>query len=276
MDTEEINALADAVAQRLEQRQADDRTGLPATRHGMKKRDEERICALFAPPSPLPTQSEVARFIDHTQLKPDADRGAIEELCEQAREHNFFSVCVNSANVRLAHTLLHGSRTKVCAVVGFPLGAALPSSKAFEAREAMRQGAAEIDMVLNIGALKSRDYGLVSEGIRAVVEAVPGKIVKVILECAALTEREKILASALAKGAGAHFVKTATGFGGGGATVEDVRLMREVVGEDMGVKASGGVRDLATAQAMFEAGANRLGCSSSVAIVTGGSGNDDY
>ena len=233
--------------------------------------------AAFSPPKSDPGHAEMARYIDHTLLKPDAERDEIEKLCTDARQHEFFSVCVNSSNVRLASSFLGGGgRTKVCAVVGFPLGAGTPASKAFEAREAVRCGAEEIDMVLNIGALRSRDYTLVTDDISRVVKAVPGKIVKVILETGMLTDHEKIIACSLSKVANAAFVKTSTGFGPGGATVEDVALMRAVVGPDMGVKASGGVRDYETAVAMLRAGANRLGCSSSVAIVTGGKGAGGY
>ena len=277
MEPSQIEELATQLANKLSQASA---AAAPA-RNGMEARDQDRERSMFSRPLPLPTRERLAHFIDHTQLKPDAPREAIEQLCAEAREHNFWSVCVNASNVRLASTLLRGARTQVCAVVGFPLGASTPSSKAFEAREAARYGASEIDMVLNIGALRSLDYHLVSQDIAAVVEAVPGKIVKVILETSLLDEREKIIACALAKGAGAHFVKTSTGFNGGGATLDDVRLMREVVGQDMGVKASGGIRDAKKALAMLEAGANRLGCSSSVAIVGGktleASGSDqDY
>ncbi len=232
--------------------------------------------AAFAPPKTDPAHAEMARYIDHTLLKPDAERDEIEALCREARQHEFFSVCVNSSNVRLASSFLGNGRTKVCAVVGFPLGAGTPASKAFEAREAVRCGAEEIDMVLNIGALRSRDYALVTDDISKVVKAVPGKIVKVILETGMITDHEKVIACALSKVANAAFVKTSTGFGPGGATIEDIALMRAVVGPDMGVKASGGVRDYATGVAMLRAGANRLGCSSSVSIVTGGKGSGGY
>ena len=265
MEPSQIEELAGQLASKLAHASA---AATPA-RNGMEARDQDRERSMFSTPLPLPTSDNLARYIDHTQLKPDAPREAIESLCEEAREHNFWSVCVNAANVRLASTLLRGARTQVCAVVGFPLGASTPASKAFEAREAVRHGASEIDMVINIGALKSRDFHLVSEDIAAVVEAVPGKIVKVILETSLLEDREKIIACALAKGAGAHFVKTSTGFNGGGATAEDIKLMRDIVGQDMGGKASGGIRDAKKALAMLEAGANRLGCSSSVAIVGG-------
>lgn len=230
----------------------------------------------WTPPANMPSAKEVSRYIDHTLLKPEATRDQIQALCDEARAHNFFSVCVNSANVRLAASFLSGSGVKVCAVVGFPLGAGTPGSKAFEAREAVRCGADEIDMVLNIGALKSRDYALVADDIAKVVKAVPGKVVKVILETGMLTQDEKITACSLSKVANAAFVKTSTGFGPGGATAEDIALMRSVVGPDVGVKASGGVRSYDDAIAMIKAGANRLGCSSSVAIVTGGQGAGGY
>lgn len=270
--TIDTDILADALAARL----ATNNTELSASSHraGMELLDENAVARLGALEA-MPAPEELARYIDHTQLKPESSREDLQELCEQAKEHGFWSVCVNSSNVRMVSQLLRGSRTCVCAVVGFPLGAATPATKAFEAREAVRYGATEIDMVINIGALKSGDYHLVSSDIAAVVNAVPGKIVKVILECASLDEREKVIACALAKGAGAHFVKTSTGFGRGGATVEDIALMRSIVGPDVGVKASGGVRDYATAKAMIEAGASRLGCSSSIAIVTGAAATGD-
>lgn len=264
IDPDQIEELAEALAGRLRERPE-----TPSRRAGLSAREAGREGAPLAAPDPLPTRAEIARYIDHTQLGPDAPREAIERLCEEAREHGFYSVCVHGANVRLASQLLRGARTRVCAVVGFPLGVMTPSARAFEAREAMRQGASEIDMVLNRGALRSGDFALIHDDVAAVVEAVPGKLVKVILECAELDEREIVIACALAKGAGAHFVKTSTGFGAGGAALEDVALMRQIVGPDMGVKASGGVRDFEAARAMLEAGASRLGCSSSVAIVTG-------
>lgn len=236
-------------------------------RQGLRPRAEREIGGLSAP-SPLPSPEETARYIDHTLLKADATHQEITALCEEARQHGFFSVCVNLANVPLAAHLLHGSTTRVCAVVGFPLGATSPAVKAFEASQAVRAGASEIDMVINVGALKSQDLELVAQDIEAVVAAAQGKLVKVILECALLDEREKVVACSLAKGAGAHYVKTSTGFGPGGATVADIRLMRAIVGDDVGVKASGGIRDYATARAMLEAGASRLGCSASVAIVS--------
>ncbi len=300
MDDRTIDALVDAITEKVRDRLM---PGLAPAEQGSCSREDGRkvhasgclSCALpvegcsscglnpmaqsaFAHGAPkvIPGPSEVSRYIDHTLLRPDVDRESLQALCDEARKHNFFSVCVNSSNVRLAASFLSGSGVKVCAVVGFPLGAGTPASKAFEAREAVRCGADEIDMVLNIGALKSRDYALVAEDIERVVKSVPGKVVKVILETGMLTLHEKIVACGLSKVAQAAFVKTSTGFGPGGATVEDITLMREVVGKDMGVKASGGVRTYEDAVNMLKAGASRLGCSSSVAIVTGGKGTSGY
>ena len=218
----------------------------------------------------------LAGYIDHTLLKPEATREQLSKLAEEARTHQFATVCVNSSNVRLMKQLLGSSGVPVCAVVGFPLGAMTPRAKAYEAREAIRCGAQEIDMVVNIGALKSRDHKLVFEDIKAVVEASRPVGVKVILETSKLTHDEKVSVCSLSVAAGAAFVKTSTGFGGGGATVEDIALMRNLVGPNMGVKASGGVRDAASAKAMLKAGANRLGASASVAIVTGKRSNSSY
>lgn len=211
--------------------------------------------------------AHVAPYIDHTLLKPEASREELRKVCDEARQYGFATVCVNAANVRFAAQQLSGSGVKAIAVVGFPLGASTPSAKAFETREAIRNGAQEIDTVINIGALKSRDLALVFEDIKAVVDAAQKVPVKVIIETAKLDHDEKVIACALAKAAGAAFVKTSTGFGGGGATPEDVALMRSVVGPDMGVKASGGVRNIADAEAVIAAGANRIGASSSVEIV---------
>jgi deoxyribose-phosphate aldolase len=212
--------------------------------------------------------SSLASMIDHTLLKPDATHQEIKRVCEEARKHHFATVCVNSAYVDIVAELLKGSSTKPIAVVGFPLGAASSPSKAFEASEAIRAGAKEIDMVINIGALKGRDYEAVLEDIRRVVEASNPYPVKVILETASLTQEEKVIGCALAKAAGAAFVKTSTGFGAGGATVEDIQLMRRVVGPEMGVKASGGIRTYDDAIKMIKAGANRIGASASVAMIT--------
>jgi len=211
----------------------------------------------------------VASAIDHTLLKPDATADDIDTLCREAREWKFATVCVNPTWVALAARRLQGSGVGVCSVVGFPLGATTPDVKQYEARRAIFDGATEIDMVLNVGALKSGDVRLVSEDIRAVVAACIERQVttKVILETALLSDEEKATACTLAKAAGADFVKTSTGFGPGGATATDVALMRRVVGAEMGVKASGGVRDLQQMQAMVAAGATRIGASAGVRIV---------
>ncbi|MGE0403558.1 MAG: deoxyribose-phosphate aldolase [Kofleriaceae bacterium] len=213
--------------------------------------------------------TDLAKMIDHTLLKPDATRDEVVKLCEEARKHRFASVCVNTTWVPLAKSLLSGTDVMVCAVVGFPLGAMLPTAKAYEARDAVRQGAKEIDMVINIGALKSRDYETVFEDICRVVKASAPAGVKVILETGMLDQEQKIIGCTLSKLAGAAFVKTSTGFAKGGATVEDIEMMRRIVGSDVGVKASGGVRTAEDAVKMAQAGANRIGASASVAIVTG-------
>jgi deoxyribose-phosphate aldolase len=213
--------------------------------------------------------SDIARLIDHTLLKPEASRSQVETLCHEAREHGFATVCVNPAWVSLCAGLLRGSATRVCSVVGFPLGATLPEVKAFEAGRLVALGACEVDMVINVGALKSSDYRLVERDIAGVVQASRGggALVKVIIEAALLDDDEKVKACVLARAAGAEFVKTSTGFGPGGATAADVALMRRVVGPGMGVKAAGGVRDLQSAQAMLAAGADRIGASVGVKIV---------
>lgn len=213
--------------------------------------------------------TKLAGMIDHTILSPDATREALTKICEEAREYHFATVCVNSSNIPLVARLLKGSGVKPIAVVGFPLGAATAQAKAFEAKEAIRAGAGEIDMVINIGALKSKEYKKVYDDILRVVETSKPHKVKVILETSNLNYEEKVAACVLSKTAGAAFVKTSTGFGSGGATVEDIELMRKVVGEDMEVKASGGIRTKEDAEAMVKAGANRIGASASVAIVTG-------
>ena len=212
---------------------------------------------------------DVARFIDHTLLKPEATRAEIETLCQEARQNSFASVCVNPYWVKECAYLLYGSPVKVCTVVGFPLGATTADVKAFETRRAIFDGATEIDMVINLGALKSGDDALVKRDICAVVEAAHEgcAIVKTILETALLTDGEKVRACVLAKEAGADFVKTSTGFSKGGATVADIELMRRVVGAHIGVKAAGGVRDLASAKEMIAAGATRIGASAGVRIV---------
>ncbi len=214
---------------------------------------------------------EFARFIDHTMLKADAMPGEIEKLCEEAKKYGFASVCVNPGNVARAARLLQGASVKVCTVIGFPLGATTSEVKAFETNDAIHNGAEEIDMVINVGALKSGDDDFVLHDIQQVVKAANGCLVKVILETALLSKEEKVKGCLLAKQAGAAFVKTSTGFGPGGATMEDVGLMRETVGPKLGVKASGGIRDFETAKRMIDAGAIRIGTSSGVVIVSGGS-----
>ena len=211
----------------------------------------------------------VARMIDHTLLKPDASRDDIETLCREAAEYAFASVCVNPTWVATCARFLHGSGVKVCSVVGFPLGATTADTKHFETRRAIFDGAREIDMVINVGALKSGDLRLVERDIEAVTAPCreAGALSKVIIEAALLTDDEKVTACTLAKAAAADFVKTSTGFGPGGATAADVALMRRVVGEDMGVKAAGGVRDLDGLKAMVAAGATRIGASAGVRIV---------
>jgi len=212
---------------------------------------------------------EIARMIDHTLLKPDASQDQIAQLCYEARKYGFASVCVNPTNVKLCSQLLQGSPVHVCAVVGFPLGATPPEVKAYEAQQAIDNGATEVDMVLNIGALKSKDYALVERDIATVARTchTGGAILKVIIEAALLTDEEKVIACQLAKAAGADYVKTSTGFGPGGATVHDVTLMRRAVGPEMGVKAAGGIHPYEEAQAMVVAGATRIGASAGVKIL---------
>lgn len=214
---------------------------------------------------------DLAHYIDHTLLRPDATAEEIDELCDEAREFHFASVCINPTWVRRAAANLRGSDVAVCTVIGFPLGATTPEVKAWEARKALRDGAREVDMVINVGALKSGDSELVLADIERVVDAAHevGALCKVILETGLLTDEEKVMASALAKKARADFVKTSTGFGHGGATVYDVALMRETVGPEMGVKASGGVRTAEDVEDMISAGATRIGASAGVQIVGG-------
>lgn len=220
-----------------------------------------------------------ASKIDHTILKPDAMEAAVQTICEEARKFGFASVCINPSNVKLASELLAGSDVKVCTVVGFPLGATTTRTKAFETQEAIENGATEIDMVINIGQLKGGNDDFVKQDIAEVVKTAGSQaIVKVIIETCLLTDDEKVLACNLAKSAGAHFVKTSTGFSGPGASVEDIILMRKTVGPDMGVKASGGIRSKDDALKMIEAGATRIGASASVAIVSdqNDNGGSDY
>ncbi len=219
----------------------------------------------------------IASLIDHTALKPETSKEQIEKLCGEAVEYGFASVCVNPCYVSLCSQLLKDSKIKVCTVIGFPLGATTSAIKAAEATEAIENGAREVDMVINVGAVKSGDFDYVKKDIEAVVQAAKGKaLVKVILETCLLTDEEKRLICRICKEAGADFVKTSTGFSTGGATVEDIKLMRDIVKPTMGVKASGGIRDYETAKAMIEAGASRIGASASVAIAnkekSGGNG----
>jgi len=213
--------------------------------------------------------AQLARYVDHTLLKPEATRADIERLCAEAREHKFAAVCVNGSRVELAAHLLEESDVKVAAVVGFPLGAMDADAKRYEAEAAIDQGAQEVDMVMNIGRYKDGDFKYVVRDIRDVVAAAEGRIVKVILETCLLTNDEIVSACKLALEAEAHFVKTSTGFSKAGAIIEHVRLMRDTVGFNCGVKASGGIRDTPSAIAMIRAGASRLGTSNGVAIVKG-------
>ena len=217
--------------------------------------------------------ASLARYIDHTLLKPEATPAQIAQLCAEAREHAFAAVCINPANVAQAAQLLQGSSVAVCTVVGFPLGASLAEVKAFEAQQALNQGAAEIDMVINIGALKGGLFDLVSREIALVVQTCKARpkpaLVKVIIEACLLTDDEKVRVSQIAQAAGADFVKTSTGFSSGGATPGDVALIRRTVGPAMGIKAAGGVRTRAEADAMIAAGATRIGTSSGVKLVQG-------
>ncbi|MFW2501459.1 deoxyribose-phosphate aldolase [Clostridium diolis] len=210
----------------------------------------------------------IAQYIDHTILKPEATVEDVKRLCREAKEYNFASVCVNGCYAKLVSTELAGSEVKTCVVVGFPLGAMTKEAKAFETSQAIENSASEIDMVINVGALKSKDYKFVKEDIEAVVNAAKGKaLVKVIIETCLLTDEEKVKACEIAKEAKADFVKTSTGFSTGGATKEDIALMRKTVGPDLGVKASGGVRDFKAAMNMINVGASRIGSSNSIAIV---------
>lgn len=207
------------------------------------------------------------KYFDHTLLAANATRSEVEQLCKEAREYDFMSVCVNPYFVPLAKKELAGSDVKVCTVIGFPLGQMSTKAKVFEANDAVKMGADEVDMVINVSALKDQDYDYVRNEIHEIKEACEGKLLKVILECCYLSKEEIKKASELAKEAGADFVKTSTGFGKGGAKAEDVKIMRETVGSDMGVKAAGGIHTLADFKAMVDAGANRIGCSHSIQIM---------
>lgn len=220
---------------------------------------------------------QLANKIDHTILKADTTKEQIIKVCQEAKTHGFYSVCINPTWVKEAANQLAGSEVDVCTVIGFPLGASTSAVKAFEATNAIENGATEVDMVINIGALKDGDYQLVQSDIAAVVEAAKGKaLVKVIIETSLLTDEEKVKACELAVAAGTDYVKTSTGFSTGGATVADIALMRKTVGPEIGVKASGGVRDQATALAVVEAGATRIGASAGIAIVQGEQSDSDY
>ncbi|MCS1392182.1 deoxyribose-phosphate aldolase [Lysinibacillus boronitolerans] len=222
-------------------------------------------------------EKNFARMIDHTLLKAEATKEQIEKLCAEAKQFNFASVCVNPTWVKRSSELLEGTDVLVCTVIGFPLGANTPAVKAFEAKDAIANGAKEVDMVINIGALKDKDYELVQADIAAVVEAAKDSaLVKVIIESCLLTDEEKVKACELAVAAGADYVKTSTGFSTGGATAEDIALMRKTVGPELGVKASGGVRSLEDMKKMVEAGATRIGASSGVAIMNGLIADSNY
>ncbi|WP_251518181.1 MULTISPECIES: deoxyribose-phosphate aldolase [unclassified Staphylococcus] len=217
-----------------------------------------------------------AQYIDHTLLKPDSTREQVDKIIEEAKQYHFKSVCLNPSHVAYAAEKLQDSDVLVCTVIGFPLGATTTEVKRFETENAIKNGASEIDMVINIGALKDGRYDDVQSDIEAVVKAAQQHTVKVIIETCLLTDEEKVKASELSKAAGAHFVKTSTGFAGGGATAEDVKLMKETVGDDLEVKASGGVRNLEDFNKMLEAGATRIGASAGVQIIQGLESNSDY
>ena len=236
----------------------------------------EEICSKYGAQTQTPaagdgyTPADMAKYIDHTYLKPEASVNEIRKICDEAKKYHCASVCVNPSYIQYVAQQLEGSGVTPCCVIAFPFGTSTPEAKAFEASDAASKGAREIDMVINVGAIKSGDWLLVKRDIEGVVNAVKGRDkVKVIIEACLLTDEEKVKACTVAKLAGAAFVKTSTGYSTGGATVEDVRLMRETVGPEMGVKASGGVRTYDDAIAMLKAGANRLGCSSTMKIVSG-------
>ncbi|CAI6051458.1 Deoxyribose-phosphate aldolase [Paenibacillus sp. JJ-100] len=222
------------------------------------------------------TTSQLAKMIDHTLLRADATRNEITKLIEEAKQYQFASVCVNPGWVSYASEQLQGTGVDICTVIGFPLGASTSEVKAFETKDAIAKGATEVDMVINISALKDGNDDVVEQDIRAVVEAAAGTLVKVIIETCLLTDEEKVRACQAAVRAGADFVKTSTGFSTGGATPEDIALMRRTVGPDVGVKASGGVRSLEDMQKMIEAGATRIGASSGVKIMQGGQSTSSY
>lgn len=210
---------------------------------------------------------KINKYFDHTLLAANASKEEIIKLCKEAKEYDFMSVCVNPYYIGVAKKALEGSDVKVCTVIGFPLGQMTTDSKAFEASDAVKKGADEVDMVINVAALKDKEYDYVKNEIHAIKTACDGKLLKVILECCYLSKDEIVIASRLAKEAGADFVKTSTGFGKGGATPEDVKIMRDTVGENMGVKAAGGIHTFDDFNAMVRSGANRIGCSHSIAII---------
>jgi len=249
LNTEQINDIVKKVTQEILERCGRD-AGLSA-------------CTDFEPAS-------LAAYIDHTLLKPESSIEDVRKTCDEAKKYKFASVCVNPSYIRFVASQLEGTSVTPCCVIGFPFGTHTPEAKKAETLEAVKNGARELDMVINIGAIKSNDWHLVKRDIQAVVDAAKGKAgVKVIIETALLTDEEKVKACAVSKLAGAEFVKTCTGFAGGGATVEDIALMRATVGPEMGVKASGGVRTYETAVKMIKAGANRLGATAGIAIVSG-------
>ena len=265
MDQKElIDKIAKEVMQRLSER---------SLNKGAANQDNTQLHATSSRMSP----TELAGYIDHTLLKPEAVESQFEQLCSEAVKYKFKSVCVNSSWVPFVAKKLRGTGIIVCSVIGFPLGGMDTRSKAFEARSAMASGATELDMVINVGALKSGNLKLVEEDIRAIKRACRSTtVLKVILETGLLTEAEKILACEISKKAGADFVKTSTGFAGSGATVADIALMRRIVGPAMGVKASGGIKTFDQAVALINAGASRLGCGASVAVITGGQVQGNY
>lgn len=255
-----IDKITEEVMRRIEQKLAG-----KAALGGAEKGDD------------LSEPAALAKYIDHTMLMPDAPDAAFDKLCEEAKRWGFKSVCVNSSRIPYVAKLLRGSDVKLCAVIGFPLGQVDSRSKAFEARRCIEEGCTEIDMVINVGQMKSGNLKYVEEDIRTVRRAMrKNSLLKVIIETSLLTDDEKVLACQIAKRAGAQFVKTCTGFAGGGATPEDIALMRRTVGPDMGVKASGGVRNYPRAVQLIAAGANRLGAVASVAVVTGQEGQGGY
>ena len=265
MDQKElIDKIAKEVMQRLTEK---------SLNKSVADQDNTKSNAAAARISP----TELAGYIDHTLLKPEAVESQFEQLCEEAVKYKFKSVCVNSSWVPFVAKRLRGTGIIVCSVIGFPLGGMDTRSKAFEARSAIASGATELDMVINVGALKSGNLRLVEEDIRAIKRACRSTtVLKVILETGLLTDAEKILACEISKKADADFVKTSTGFAGSGATVEDIALMRRIVGPKMGVKASGGIKTFDQALALINAGASRLGCGASVAVITGAEAKGSY